>query len=89
MNGASYPEAMISRTPIITSDLDFAKGICDNAAIYVNPLNPKQIAKKILEIHKDQKLINKLIENGLQRLKHFDDYKTRSKKYLSIIEEMV
>jgi glycosyltransferase involved in cell wall biosynthesis len=86
---ASYPEAMISRTPIITSDLDFAKGICDNAAIYVNPLNPKQIAKKILEIHKDQKLINKLIENGLQRLKHFDDYKTRSKKYLSIIEEMV
>lgn len=83
---ASYPEAMISKTPIITSDLGFAKGICNDAAIYINPLDPKHIAKKITGIITNQNQRKKLIESGLERLKYFDNSKSRAKKYISILE---
>jgi glycosyltransferase involved in cell wall biosynthesis len=45
---ASYPEAMISCIPIVTTDLGFARDICGEAALYYSPLDSHDAAKNIL-----------------------------------------
>ncbi len=83
---ASYPEAMKMEVPIITSDLSFARGICENAAYYVNPLSPQEIGEAILKVSVDKSLQKKLIESGKKQLKKFDTPKERAEKYLKILE---
>lgn len=83
---ASYAEAMKMNTPILTSDLDFAKGICDDAAIYFDPLEPEDIVEKLILLDNDSDLQDRLIENGQRRLSSFDTSATRVDKYLEIIK---
>jgi glycosyltransferase involved in cell wall biosynthesis len=82
---ASYCEAMYMKTPILTSDLSFAKGICSNAAVYFNPTNPKDIAKSIYDLAMNKIKQNELIENGSYQLSKFDTSQTRAKKYLELL----
>lgn len=86
---ASYPEAMKMNKPILTSDLDFAKDLCANAAVYFNPKKPSEIADKIIEVSKNRNLYLQLIENGKERLKSFETPKTRAEKYLNIFSEII
>jgi glycosyltransferase involved in cell wall biosynthesis len=83
---ASYAEAMRMQKPILTSDLDFAKGLCGDAALYFNPLSVQDIAAKIVMLAGSKQLQNNLIENGNKQLLKFDNYKERAKKYLEVIE---
>jgi glycosyltransferase involved in cell wall biosynthesis len=83
---ASYAEAMYMKTPILTSDLDFARGLCGGAALYFDPLSPQDIAGKIITLSEDENLQKTLIKEGLEQLKSFDTYEVRAKKYLDIIE---
>lgn len=82
---ASYPEAMIMRKPILTSDLNFARGLCNDAAVYFDPLNPEDIADKIISLSQSEKMQEQLINNGLNQLKEFDTSEERVEKYLSIL----
>lgn len=86
---ASYPEAMVMKKPILTSDLSFARSICGNAAIYFDPLNAEDIANKIISLLQDNKLYDTLVENGLERLKQFPTASERANAYISICEEIV
>ena len=86
---ANYPEAMITRTPILTSDLNFARELCGDAALYFNPLSSIDIADKILQLRTDKNLKNILIENGIMRLKKFETSDSRANKYLSIFKKIV
>lgn len=83
---ASYPEAMFMKKPILTSDIGFAKGICGDAAMYFNPLCPASIGEAIYRLANNVIERDKLIANGIKRLKVFDTYEERTKKYLKIIE---
>lgn len=82
---ATYPEAMRMQKPILTSNLNFANGLCENSAIYFDPLNPIDIGNKIYNIANNELLQKELIENGIQQLKKYDTYSTRTKKYIEII----
>lgn len=82
---ASYCEAMKMKKPILTSDLNFAKGICKNAAYYFEPLSVKSIGEAIHNLWIDKEKQKELIELGSERLHSFDDSKTRAEKYISII----
>lgn len=82
---ASYCEAMFMEKPILTSNLPFAKGICENAALYFDPLNPTDIADKIVNLATNINSQNKLILNGKNQLKKFDTSNERAQKYLKII----
>lgn len=82
---ASYCEAMKMKKPIATSNLSFAKGICRDAAVYFDPMNPIDIAKTIYNLAKNKNKQQELVNKGLERLKVFDDSKQRAKKYLQII----
>ena len=86
---ANYPEAMIMKKPILTSDLPFARAICNDAALYFNPLSPKDIAEKIKNIIMNNTLYNELIEKGNKRILFFDTPKKRTEKYLHICQHIV
>jgi glycosyltransferase involved in cell wall biosynthesis len=61
---AVYPEAMCAKRPLIVSDTDFARKLCKEAALYVNPFNAKEIAEKIIYLSNNESLRINLIENG-------------------------
>lgn len=85
---ASYAEAMITEKPIATSDLGFARTVCRDAAIYFDPLNPGDIAKKLLSISQDLDLQESLIEKGKEQFKTFLTAKQRCETYLKICERL-
>ena len=64
-------EAMYFGTPVIASKASSLPEICGDAAIYVNPRNPDEIACKILLVLKDKRLKQQLVEAGKKRIKDF------------------
>ncbi|WP_170234465.1 glycosyltransferase [Bizionia saleffrena] len=86
---ANYLEAMVMKVPILTSDLDFARELCGNAALYFNPLSPKDIAEKILELQENENLQEELIRNGELKLEQFETPESRTSKYLLIFKEII
>jgi glycosyltransferase involved in cell wall biosynthesis len=82
---ATYPEAMRMQKPILTSNLNFATGLCENAALYFEPLDPKDIGDKIYKLANDELLKKELVANGEEQLKKYDTYATRAEKYIEII----
>ena len=53
----------------MTSDIDFARELCGNAAVFFNPLDAYDIAEKIININFDTQKQAQLIQNGLERVK--------------------
>lgn len=83
---STYVEAMRMKSIVLTSDLDFAHGICLDSAVYFDPLDPVDIVNKLIEVDNNQVKKDLLISNGIFRLKSFDNYNTRAVKYLDIIK---
>lgn len=83
---ASYPEAMRMETPIVTTDLVFARGLCGDAAVYYKPLDARDAAEVIYRVATDSGLAKKLVNNGRLQLAKYDDYNQRTQKLISIIE---
>lgn len=81
---ANYPESMKMRRPILTSNLSFATGVCENASIYFDPLDPNDISEKIIELATHPNLVNKLVLEGVQQIKKFLSSEERAEKYLEI-----
>ena len=77
---ATYPEAMRMKKPIVTTDLEFARGLCGDSAIYYNPLSAEDAANKIYALSNDIVKQEELIEAGIRQLKKFDDYNSRCRK---------
>ena len=65
---AVYPEAFHFRRPLVTSDIDFARELCGNAALFAPPLDPAALAGRIAEIADDRAVAQRLIEAGSRRL---------------------
>ncbi|WP_280166225.1 glycosyltransferase [Priestia aryabhattai] len=86
--GNPYVEAMYNKIPIFTSDLDFARYMCRDAAIYFNPFNPREIAdkisKEILEANKQQNEMR--IEKGIEIVEEkFISWETIAQNYLDLL----
>ncbi len=86
---ASYPEAMCMGKPILTSNLSFAETVCEDAALYFNPLDASDIVEKINMLVSDHQLYTILQEKGLARLKVFGKAKDRTRTYLDICESLI
>lgn len=86
---ASYPEAMVMKRPILTSDLGFSRAICgDDNALFFDPLNSKDICDKIEQLVNDTDLYNKLVANGEARVKKFQNRMERAQTYTKILEDL-
>lgn len=65
---AVYPESFYFERPLITSDIDFAHELCDEAAVYVPPFDPEAIAVRIKELVNSPQLAERLVQTGKKRL---------------------
>jgi glycosyltransferase involved in cell wall biosynthesis len=86
---ANYPEAMIMKKPIITSGFDFAKDVCKDAALYIDPLDPEDIANKIIQLSESKDLYDALIKKGEQRLMELETSESRAVKYMNIFQKII
>lgn len=84
---ATYPESMRMKRPIITTDLEFARGLCGDAALYYSPLSADQAAECIFRLSNDDNLRNQLVEAGQKQLARFDNYSERAEKIISLCEK--
>jgi len=64
----TYLEAMHFGLPILTSDLDFAHEVCQDAARYFDPRDPASIRDAILSLKTDPAATSDLVERGKKRL---------------------
>ena len=86
---AAYPEAMKMERPILTSNYSFATDVCQDAALYFDPLDPEDIAQKIQKLVKDKALQQELVEKGKKRVKEFETARSRAEKYVTLCENVV
>jgi glycosyltransferase involved in cell wall biosynthesis len=85
---ATYPEAMRMQVPIVTTDLEFARGLCGDAACYYSAVEPKAAAEAIYKVASDKEYTVCLVENGKKQLLTYDNYEERVDKLVKILEKI-
>lgn len=86
----SYLEAMHFGLPILTSDLDFAREVCGEAAIYFDPWDVETIKDAILKLKNSPKLTQYLISAGKTQLQSkFQSWDDITKRLLKNLQEIV
>ncbi len=68
---ATLLEYMYFKLPIVASKLDFNTEVTADAAVYFEPHNAEDLAKKIYQVYSNSSLKEDLIMKGLNRLKLF------------------
>lgn len=86
---ATYPEAMRMEVPIVTTDLEFARGLCGNAACYYSAVDAQAAAEAIYNVATDEEYALQLVQNGKKQLKAYENYEQRAEKLMCLLEEMV
>ena len=74
--GVPLLEAMAADVPVITSTVSSLPEVAGDAALTVNPNDPKEIAQAMITLRKNVDLYNELVDKGRKRVKEFswDDY---------------
>jgi glycosyltransferase involved in cell wall biosynthesis len=85
---ANYPEAMVMRKPILTSDLSFATGLLGSSAIYFDPLDASDIAQKILQLSHGKDIYNAVVAKALNVLPNFIGPAERASCLVSLCERV-
>lgn len=83
----TYVEAMYHGKPIFTSDLDFAKDICGDAAFYFDPLEAVSIKNSIKLAYENPDLILSKIKLGKDRLNTLLSWEQAFEKLLGLMEK--
>ncbi|HOM72571.1 MAG TPA: glycosyltransferase family 1 protein [Armatimonadota bacterium] len=69
--GLPVIEAMACDTPVIISNISSLPEVAGDAALLVNPNDPKHIAEALVQVLQDQKLQADLIAKGRQRVTNY------------------
>jgi len=85
--GIPIVEAMMSRTPIITSNISSMPEVAGHAAILVDPNDPENIATAIRQLFDNEALCNDLINAGMEQMKKFS-YEECTAPVMRIYEEL-
>lgn len=86
--GIPMLEAMACGTPIIAGNTSAMPEVAGEDALLVDPFDEQDIANKILELEKDNKLYQRLIDYGLERVKLFS-WEKSAEALLNIYKEVV
>lgn len=78
-------EAMVMEKPLFASDRGFVRDVCQDHAIYIDPLNAKDIAYKIANYFQSDKINRMELEQAKVHALNFSSAKSRAEKYLQII----
>lgn len=85
---AMYAEAMRMGVPIVTTDLPFARGLCQDAAVYYQALSAEKAAEIIYDLSTNEALRESLVKNGRKRLQEFDSSEQRARKLIRYCEDI-
>lgn len=85
--GLPILEAMASGCPVLTSNTSSMPEVAGEAALLVDPTDPKAISNSLQTLIKDNTLRADLREKGLQRPLLFE-YKTRVERIIAIYQEV-
>ena len=85
--GLPVLEAMKYGCPVITSNISSLPEAGGDAAVYVDPTDSNDIAKKIEEVISNESLRESMIEKGYMQIKKFDWKKTAGQT-LEVLEEI-
>jgi len=64
-------EAWAYKKPLIISDKEWSRSICNDAALYVDRINPQDIADKINLLRNNISYSEILVKNGIEELKKY------------------
>lgn len=65
----TYLEAMHLERPILTSDRDFARDVCGDAAAYIDPLSADSLKDGILMLENSHSMCEAIVAKGRKRLR--------------------
>lgn len=82
-------EALFMKKPLFASDLSFVHDVCLHNAIYINPLDEYDIAKKIFDFFKHEELPYYNLDLAKDYVKNFSDAKKRYLDYFDIINNFL
>jgi glycosyltransferase involved in cell wall biosynthesis len=86
---ANYIEAMKMKRPIVTVDMEFARNICGDAAIYYSPLLAQDAGKKIALLACDAEKRDEIINNGNRKLNSFPSHRDTYEMFLDYIVDIL
>lgn len=69
--GIPVLEALWSKVPVITSNISCLPETGGNAAYYVNPISPAEIADGMIKLATDKTLVKEMREKGWQHAQNF------------------
>ncbi len=81
-------EAMACGTPVISSEKTSLPEILGEAAIYFNPADYQEMAKKIAQVIQNENLKNDLIQKGFEQIKKYD-WKKMAEETMEVYEEIL
>lgn len=81
-------EAMSSGLPVIASDLDVHREICDGAAVYFPKFSPNELADRIMDLHHSPEQRHRMSHAGREQSKRFS-WSRHVKQLLSLAESLV
>jgi glycosyltransferase involved in cell wall biosynthesis len=82
---AVYPESFATKTPIITSNKPFAQEICKDAALYIDPKNPEEIAQAIKLLINDKNKYKQLANQGSTLYSEMLTPKEKFQHYIEVL----
>lgn len=84
--GLPFVEAMYHQKSILTSDLDFARDVCGEAAFYFDPLDENSIIKTINEAYSNNEHRLQKIREGEERINRLLSWRDVFERYQKLLE---
>ncbi len=82
----TYHEAMHFGLPILTSDRDFARHLCQDAAIYFDPMDAECVARSMATIMEDAELRGQLVSSARSRLQQSPAWAEIAAQFVAALE---
>ena len=81
----NWVEAWASNRLLISTDADWSRASCKEAALYIDVLKPEIASSLIKNIFNNLEAFSIYLENGKKRLKEMPTSRERTKQYISLI----
>ena len=86
--GLPVLEALANGLPVVAARTSSLPEVGGEAALYVDPLDPRDLAEKVAQVAEDAGLRQKLVERGLARVREFSWQRT-AEATLKVYEEVL